>query len=74
MQNWRAAGDPLDHYCFPLSLLISYPVLLSQLDWLFSCGTRMMEPWWVRAPALPLLQRFVLDTVCKSHYKSPTQE
>ena len=44
---------PLDHYCFPLSLLISYPVLLSQLDWLFSYGTWMTEPWWVRAPALP---------------------
>ena len=42
-----------DHYCFPLSLLISYPVLLSQLDWLFSYGTWMMESWWVRAPALP---------------------
>ena len=44
---------PLDHYCFPLSLLISYPVLLSQLDWLFSYGTWMTEHWWVHAPALP---------------------
>ena len=40
---------PLDHY----SLLISYTVLLSQLDWLFSYGTWMTELWWVRAPALP---------------------
>ena len=43
---------PFDHYCFPLSLLISYAVLLSQLDWLFSY-TWMTEPWWVRAPAFP---------------------
>ena len=28
-------------------------MLLSQMDWLFSYGTWMMEPWWVRAPALP---------------------
>ena len=37
-------GDLLGLLLFSLSLLIFYPVLLSQLDWLFSCGTWMMEP------------------------------
>ena len=47
-------GDPLGPLLFSYVLIdFSYPVLLSQLDWLFSYGTWMTEPWWVRAPALP---------------------
>ena len=49
-------GDPLGPLLFSL-ILIDFlsRLLLSQLDWLFSCGTWMMESWLVCALALPPL-------------------